>query len=264
MYGIVNIAIVSLRAEPTHRAELVTQMLFGEAYSIVEEAPGWLKVRTADCGYEGWMDRRLHNPLHEKDADDYLRADKYVVSDYLLFIQTFDTRITFPIYIGSSFPRPKDGILILGNSIFTVELPEEKPLAPVVGLSPKQAKLMRFAAAYLQAPYLWGGRSPAGIDCSGFAQIAFKSIGIALPRDASQQVLCGSTVDFVEESRPGDLAFFENENGDITHVGIVCGPRKIIHASAKVRIDTLDSTGIFCEEEKSYSHTLRIIKRMID
>ncbi|MBR3577797.1 MAG: C40 family peptidase [Bacteroidales bacterium] len=265
MYGVANLSVLNLRAEPSHRSELVSQMLFGDAYSVVEETPDWLRVRTCDCGYEGWISRRQHNPLHDKDVEDYLAADKYVVKDLLLIINTFEKNISFPIFIGSSFPYPKDGILILGNSIFMVNLPEEKPVPASQGLSPLQVKLMQFAAAFLNAPYLWGGRTPAGIDCSGFSQLAYKSVGIALPRDASQQVEGGAPVDFVEEAQVGDLAFFGStaESETITHVGIVCGQNKIIHSSGKVRIDTLDSTGIFCNEEGRYTHFLRIIKRVM-
>ena len=266
MYGVANLSVLNMRAEPSHRAELVSQMLFGDAYEVVEEAPEWLKVRTCDCGYEGWITRRLHNPLHEKDVEEYLAADKYVVRDLLLIINTFEKNISFPIFIGSSFPYPKDGILILGNSIFLVNLPDEKPVPEPQGISAQQVKLMHFAASFLNAPYLWGGRTPAGIDCSGFSQLVLKSAGITLPRDASQQVNCGTAVDFVEEAQIGDLAFFSSSSAaeSITHVGIVCGKGQIIHSSGKVRIDTLDSNGIFCNEEKRYTHFLRTIKRIVE
>ena len=264
MYGVTNLSVVPMRAEPSERAELVSQLLFGDAYSVTEENDSWLKIRTCDCGYEGWINCKNHNPLHEKDVEGYLNAPKYIVRDYLLFIKTFETNIAFPIFIGSSFPYPKDGILILGNSIFMVDIPKEADFEPVAGYSETQVKLMQFAARYLQSPYLWGGRTPAGIDCSGFSQIVFKSVGVNLPRDASQQVICGSTVDFVQEARTGDLAFFQNDAGYIVHVGIVCDAGRIIHASGRVRIDTLDDTGIYSAEYKKYTHNLRIIKRLID
>ena len=264
MHGVANLSVIPMRAEPSERAEMVSQLLFGDAYSVVDENDNWLKISTCDCKYEGWINRKNHNPLHEKDVEDYLNAPKYVVRDYLLFIRTFESNIAFPIFIGSSFPYPKDGILILGSSIFIMELPKEEEFKPVAGYSEKQVRLMQFAARYLQSPYLWGGRTPAGIDCSGFTQIVYKSIGITLPRDASQQVLCGTTVDFVQEARTGDLAFFQNEAGYIVHVGLVCDHGRILHSSGRVRIDTLDDTGIYSAEYKKYTHNLRIIKRLID
>lgn len=264
MYGVANLSVIPMRAEPSERAEMVSQLLFGDAYKVEEENDNWLRISTCDCNYEGWISRKNHNPLHEKDVEDYLNAPKYIVRDYLFFIKTFESNISFPVFIGSSFPYPKDGILIMGNSIFLVDIPKEEEFKPVAGYSETQLKLMRFAARYLQSPYLWGGRTPAGIDCSGFTQIVYKNIGINLPRDASQQVICGTTVDFVQEARTGDLAFFQNEEGNIVHVGIVCDPGRIIHASGRVRIDTLDSTGIYSAEYKTYTHNLRIIKRLID
>lgn len=259
MYGVANLSVISMRSEPSHRAELVSQLLFGDAYHILEETPEWLQIETYDCNYVGWIDRRLHNPYSNKEIHEYLSAPKYVVRDILFFVESLATHVRFPIFIGSSFPLPQDGVVTLGASSFKVDLPKEA--APQSDL---RARLLQFATTYLQSPYLWGGRTPAGIDCSGFAQIVYKSIDIAIPRDASQQVACGTTVDFVDQAEVGDLAFFENDNGDITHVGMVCAPGKILHASAKVRIDTLDSTGIFCLEEGRYTHRLRIIKRLID
>ena len=123
--------------------------------------------------------------------------------------------------------------------------------------------MLEFAMRFLRAPYLWGGRTPVGIDCSGFTQLIYKSIGIQIPRDASQQVELGQPLDFASEGQIGDLAFFQNEEGRIVHVGMVCAPGKIIHASGQVRIDKLDDTGIFNCDTGKYSHQLRIIKRIL-
>ncbi|NTW32657.1 MAG: C40 family peptidase, partial [Bacteroidetes bacterium] len=124
-------------------------------------------------------------------------------------------------------------------------------------------KIVENAYMYLDAPYLWGGRSPFGIDCSGFVQMVYKLIGIRLPRDASQQASQGTTINFLSEAVPGDIAFFDNEDGIIVHTGIIINNGQIIHASGRVRIDNLDHEGIFQVKTKKYTHKLRLIKRII-
>lgn len=256
MYGICNLSMIPLRTEPSEAAEMASQLLFGEAYSVLEEQGKWLKIATADCQYEGWIDRKLYNPLRDEEAETYLAANKYIVKELFFFIKEAENNITFPIFLGSSFPYPNDGTVTLGNSRFRITLPEEKTQSAL-------ETLLQTATSYLYAPYLWGGRTPAGIDCSGFVQVVFKCCGISLPRDASQQALCGETVDFIGEAREGDVAFFENEEGRIIHTGIICGAGRIIHASGRVRIDPIDQTGIFNQERGRYTHTLRIIKRIM-
>jgi cell wall-associated NlpC family hydrolase len=127
----------------------------------------------------------------------------------------------------------------------------------------KKNKLVENSLIFLNAPYLWGGRSPLGIDCSGFTQIVYRLQGVHLPRDAYQQSEIGSTLSFIEESEPGDLAFFDNIEGKITHVGIILEDNHIIHSSGKVRIDRIDQQGIFNSEKGNHTHKLRIIKSII-
>ncbi|MEG1555481.1 MAG: C40 family peptidase [Bacteroidales bacterium] len=263
MYGVCNISVIPLRAEPSHKKEMVSQLLFGDLYLILKEENGWMKIKTTDCGYEGWMEKKMNNPFRAEEVDHYLTSKKYMVRDYLLTMKDLESDITFPVFRGSSFPYPQNDKLTLGNSTFTLQLPPVPVYAEQTDLSDKQVNLIQFASSYLNTPYLWGGRTPAGIDCSAFVQLAYKSIEIDLPRDASQQVAFGEGIDFIDESQVGDVAFFQNEEGAIVHTGIVYDKNKIIHASGVVRIDALDQTGIFNKYSEKYTHQLRIVKRIL-
>jgi cell wall-associated NlpC family hydrolase len=160
--------------------------------------------------------------------------------------------------LGSSLPHFKDRTCRLGPTAYrfegNVKCPEK--LLTTKGIAEN-------AYMYLHSPYLWGGRTPFGIDCSGFTQMVYKLAGIKLKRDAWQQAEQGSLIHLVDEARQGDLAFFDNDEGRIIHVGIVLPNNKIIHASGKVRLDSLDHHGIFNQETKKYTHNLRLIKRFV-
>ena len=116
---------------------------------------------------------------------------------------------------------------------------------------------------YLKAPYVWGGKSIFGLDCSGLVQQLYGLVGIQLPRDARQQVEHGQPVHFVVQARPGDLAFFDNAEGRIVHVGLVLEEGRILHAHGEVRIDPLDHNGIYNKDLGRYTHKLRIIRRLL-
>lgn len=263
-HGICLQMSVPMRATDAHTAEMVSQLLFGETYTVLEKGRDWLRISTSDCGYEGWISAKQHTDLSEEDLARYEATPHYRVSSLFLYLRDTATSIVFPIALGSQFPMPHDGLFQLGGHTYAVELPEEKPLPRHEGVTEQQERLLSLAFQYLNAPYLWGGRTPAGIDCSGFVQNVFAGLGIALPRDASQQVNCGQNVDFIQETRIGDVAFFQNEEGNIVHTGIICGYQQIIHSSGCVQINTLDETGIFHHGLKRYTHQLRIIKRLFD
>ena len=152
---------------------------------------------------------------------------------------------------------------MIGSNISAVTLLQHSYSGPSFKGKNKKAKLLEIASLYLNAPYLWGGKTPFGIDCSGFTQLVYKLCGYSLLRDARDQATQGEVLSFIEESEPGDLAFFDNEEGSIVHVGIIMNDYNIIHAHGKVRIDTLDHSGIYNNDLNKHTHSLRYIKKII-
>ena len=249
-YGISNLSIIPMRDEAADQAEMVNQILFGEHFKVLEIRKKWSKIRLAHDNYEGWVCNKQWIEIPEED---YKQLDKDVstITTDILDIITKDHHQ--PIVIGSILPTYKSGHALINNEMYKFDG------LTTPGFTQKE-KLVENALMYLNAPYLWGGRSPLGIDCSGFSQMVYRLQGISLPRDAYQQAEVGTTLSFVEESEPGDLAFFDNKEGKITHVGIILADNHIIHASGKVRIDRIDQQGIFNTEIGSHTHKLRMIK----
>jgi len=249
-YGISNLSIIPMRDEAADQAEMVNQILFGEHFKVLEIRKKWSKIRLAHDNYEGWVCNKQWIEIPEED---YKQLDKDVstITTDILDIITKDHHQ--PIVIGSILPTYKSGHALINNEMYKFDG------LTTPGFTQKE-KLVENALMYLNAPYLWGGRSPLGIDCSGFSQMVYRLQGISLPRDAYQQAEVGTTLSFVEESEPGDLAFFDNKEGKITHVGIILADNHIIHASGKVRIDRIDQQGIFNTEIGSHTHKLRLIK----
>ena len=116
---------------------------------------------------------------------------------------------------------------------------------------------------FINSPYIWGGRVPSGLDCSGFTQLVYKIQGTPIPRDSWQQAEVGKIIDFIDQAEPGDLVFFDNDRGKIAHVGMILSRGLVIHSSGRVRIDTIDHQGIFKPEINGYSHKLRTIRRIL-
>ena len=262
-YGVCILSVVPLRGEASERSEMVSQLLFGDTYEILEIADNWLKIKTTDCDYEGWLNVKYHLPLTNQQFADIQLVEKFVTRDIVTQVTELGKQQSFPVFMGSSLPFPDaEHRFCLGNAQFDLStIPTRQP--NFAGLQERQTAMLQFAMSFLRTPYLWGGRTPAGIDCSGFTQLIYKSIGVSIPRDASQQVDLGTVLDFVSEAAVGDLAFFQNAEGRIVHVGMVCAPGKIIHASGQVRIDTLDETGIYNADKGQYSHSLRVVKRLL-
>ena len=259
-YGICNLSIVPVRTEPREKSEMCTQILFGEHYTIMEENAKWCQIKLAFDGSEGWIDRIMVNEIEEQDFLQLADIPQNVTKDVFNIVQPTGGYNNFLIVAGSSLPHfdhnartfriGKVEYSILGNSLDSAQ-------------NNVREVIIENALKYFNAPYLWGGRSPFGIDCSGFSQILYKMAGLTIPRDAVMQAKLGENLTFVEEALPGDLAFFDNEDGAIIHVGIIWEKNKIIHSSGKVRIDNVDHFGIFNIDTGRYTHQMRLMRRLI-
>lgn len=255
-FGICTLSIVPCRKEPASTSEMVTQLLFGETYTVVEDKEDWIQIITAFDDYPCWISGKQHVAISEKD---FKNLNLQMLSSELVqVVSNSKTHSVFPLTIGATLFNYQNGQLKFGDFAFSFD-------GQVTDTTQKKSvkEVIETAFLFLNAPYLWGGRSPFGIDCSGFTQLVYKLNGYKIPRDASQQVELGTALSFVEEAEPGDLAFFDNEAGSIVHVGIILDNQQIIHASGSVRVDKFDHYGIFHSDTKKYSHMLRVIKKII-
>ena len=247
-YGICNLSIVPVRIEPANASEMVNQILFGEHFKILEERGKWSRIRIAFDSYEGWIDNRQFLKIEEDIYQDLGNTTPKYSADLIEHLIDDQNRFTL-IPIGSllnAAPLLKqsyDGQILIGSR--------------------EKSNLVETALMYLNAPFLWGGKTPFGIDCSGLTQMVYKLNGYSLLRDSKQQALQGEPLSFIEESEPGDLAFFDNAEGKITHVGIMMPDNYIIHVDGKVRIDRIDHSGIFNLDSRKHTHQLRVIKKII-
>jgi cell wall-associated NlpC family hydrolase len=255
-YGICRLCIVPVRAEASDKAEMISQLLFGEHYTVIEKTPDkkWYRIQNAFDGYEGWIDAKQHNEISEAYFTQITDSEYKIATD--LFSRMLYKRQVIYVALGSVLP-------LLNNPLFQ----HEEQLAfngEAKSLHQKWSSdlLVSLAKKYLNAPYLWGGRSPFGIDCSGFTQVVFRVAGYKLARDSKDQITQGKEVS-LSDARPGDLAFFTNNQGKMNHVGLLVKNEEIIHASGKVRMDKLDEQGIFNSDINSYTHKLFKVRRIL-
>lgn len=255
-FAICDLSVIPLRSETSDQSEMISQLLFGEVVEVRERARQWLRVRTFWDSYDGWIDEKQVQPITLKTFRELTATPLHCALDTAGIAQSKFRSLR--LLTGSSLPYFKEGRFRVNEEEFTFNGQVTDPAAADI-----TRQIPAFARSFLNTPYLWGGRSVFGIDCSGFTNVVFKLAGIQLRRDAWQQGEQGVLISFIDQARAGDLAFFHNEEGRINHVGIILDDQQIIHASGRVRIDTIDHYGIFNEEQKKYSHQLRLVKRII-
>ena len=256
-FGVCRLSVVSVRKEPADQSEQVTQLLFGDHYSVFEISSDekWIRIRNHFDQYEGWIDSKQHQPITPEYFNHINHAEFKITTDItstLLY-----NKSPLMILLGSIIP-------ITSSELFKME--EQFAFngeAKNVGQRRELEFVRAIAMKYLNSPYQWGGKSPFGIDCSGFTQMVFKICGYKLSRDASQQVTQGKAVESLASARPGDLLFFQNAHGATSHTGILLGDNKVIHASGKVRIDGITPEGIQHTETKRITHRLSSIRRIM-
>ena len=253
-YGICNLSIAPLRATPSDKSEMINQVLFGETFTILEKEENWYKVALSFDNYEGFIDNKQCLLLSEKDFNKTNNSKTYYSGDIVEYISNKNQLYT--ILLGSNLPLFANQKIQIGSDSYTFE-------GNFFSEKLNKKEILRKAFLFLNSPFLWGGKTPFGIDCSGFTQMVYKLCGYSLLRDANQQATQGEVLSFIEESEPGDLAFFDNDEGEIVHVGIILMDYHIIHAYGKVRIDTLDHSGIFNHDLQKHTHKLRVIKKII-
>jgi len=245
-FAFCRVSIAPLRKSAADASEMVSQLLFGELVTLLKRENNWLLIETIlDC-YEGWIDEKQIFYVSENEMNQW-KSDQQIITKTIK-INSPIGKMSLPMgaFISSSSPKKFQ----IGTHWFESNYGSTK------------VHLISFAKTYLNTPYLWGGKSNVGIDCSGFSQIVYRSQGIELPRDASQQVHLGNPINR-KQAKAGDLAFFTNDAGKVIHVGILLSKSKIIHASGRVKIDKLNDTGIWSEELNKYSHNLYLIKRFL-
>lgn len=254
-YGLCNLSNIPLRIEPDDRSEMVSQVLFGDHFEVLKKSKQWLKIELAFDDYQGWIDNKQVLQITKKQYEKLNNSPIVVSNELVDFIENKNTSELISILLGSRLPFYTQKSFELNGKKYSFE-------GNISGNISSKESIVKTAFMYLNTPHLWGGKTPFGIDCSGFTQMVYKINGHQLLRDAAQQTTQGEVLSFIEESEPGDLAFFDNDEGNIIHAGIILANNYIIHASGKVRIDRLDQSGIYNAELRKHTHKLRVIKKI--
>ena len=253
-YALCHLSVIPLRETPCDKSQMVSQVLFGEHFTLLEKDKNWLKIKLYFDDYEGFIDAKQCILINKKHFKELCEQPLQIAIEKVNFIKTLqgDSQI---ISLGTTLPFYKKKQIQIDRQKWIYE-------GKITTGKKDRDHIVKTALAYLNAPYVWGGKSIFGIDCSGFTQMVYKINGYKLFRDAYQQALQGANIP-LKTSKQGDLAFFQNKENSVIHVGIVMNNQKIIHAHGKVRIDSIDEKGIYNVQRKMYTHNLHSLKRII-
>jgi hypothetical protein len=257
-FAICPVSIAPIRNGANHKSEMISQLLFGELVEILErKGRQWAKVRCAWDNFVGWIDGNQLHPITPSEFDTYQHEYAYSFELYHPLVSDKEyipviTGARLPLFDGIRMKLAEKGYFTFsGQAVF----PNNIKATPEF--------IIKLARKYINAPFLWGGRTPMGIDAAGLVQMVYKLSGIKMPREANEQVYLGDAVDFIEQSQAGDIAFFENRNNKVNHCGILLSDNTIIHAFGRVRVDLIDHFGIYDKEVGRYTHRLRVVKRIL-
>ncbi len=257
-YGICLISMVPVRKEPSHKSEMVTQLLFGEAYKVTSKKTEWYKIHTLSDQYDGWISRIQFNEILPGKLQAFSQ-NAVVVYGKNSTLKILSNNNYIQLFPGSIIPQHEGNTFKINEVAYSFD--GEYHMLQKTDDSKKI--ILNNSKDFFQSPYLWGGKTPCGTDCSGMIQTLYKTGGISMPRDASVQATIGETINFLTDASPGDLLFFDDEEGIINHTGLLLNEGKIIHASGMVKIDEVDHQGIFDKSTGKYTHRLRTIKKII-
>jgi cell wall-associated NlpC family hydrolase len=257
MYGLCILSVIPLRSEPKEASEQISQLIFGDTFAIIEEKSEWAFIELTFDNYKGWISKKQYIEITQEEHFVLTKSKPLYTSWPITRVKIENLKTskthTINVPIGSRLLSKSYRV----NS-YKIEMLEGDLISP---LKISKQNLEEITNLFDRVPYLWGGKSIFGIDCSGFSQTIFKFFNKNLLRDASMQITQGEKIANLSQAKAGDLAFFCSESGKITHVGILLSNSKIVHASGFVRTDRIDEKGIIREEDKTYSHTLCQINR---